>query len=117
MTATAKEVAPGIRWTEGDVEIDAPLIARGLNLPTEQLVAEMRRGVVYSTSERGIGEDEGRSRLTFRYRSRVFRLIVTTSGEVVGEDISGSEDLRGGCGLKERRRIKFIASRKHSRPA
>ena len=94
MTDTAKEVAPGIRWTDGDVEVDASLIARGLNLPIEQFMAELRRGIVYSTTERGIDEDAGRRRLTFRYRSRVFQLIVTTSGEVVGDDIPGSGDLK-----------------------
>jgi Family of unknown function (DUF6522) len=88
MTDTANEIATGIRRTEGAVEVDAPLVARGLKLPVEQLMAEMRRGIVYSTSERGIGEDEGRFRLTFRYRDRVFRLIVTTTGEVVSEDSS-----------------------------
>ena len=46
-------------------------------------MAEMRRGIVYSMSERGIGEDEGR---TFRYRDRVFRLIVTTTGKFVSEE-------------------------------
>ena len=95
MIETVKEVAPGVRWTDGDVEVDASLIARGLNLPIEQFMAELRRGIVYSTTERGIGEDAGRCRLTFRYRSRVFQLIVTTSGAVVGEDIPGSGDLRG----------------------
>ena len=52
-------------------------------------MAEMRRG---------IGEDKGRSRLTFRYRDRVFRLAVTTTGEVVREDKSGSEGLIGVAG-------------------
>jgi hypothetical protein len=28
-------------------------------------MAEMRRGIVYRMSERGIGEDEGRFRLSF----------------------------------------------------
>lgn len=86
MTDTATEIDTGIGWTEGAVEVDATLVARGLNLPVEQFMAEMRRGMVYSTSERGIGEDEGRFRLTFRYRDRVFRLIVTTTGEIVSEE-------------------------------
>ena len=47
-------------------------------------MAEMRRGIVYSMSERGIGEDEGRFRLTFRYRDR--GLIVTTTGKIVSEE-------------------------------
>jgi len=88
MTDTANEIDTGICWTEGVVEVDATLVARGLNLPVEQFMAEMRRGIVYSTSERGIGEDEGRLRLTFRYRDRVFRLIVTTTGEIVCEESS-----------------------------
>ncbi|QDM15818.1 hypothetical protein FNL55_07475 [Tardiphaga sp. vice352] len=88
MTDTANEIATSIRVPEGAVEVDATPVARGLKLPVEQLMVEMRRGIVYSTSERGIGEDEGRFRLTFRYRDRVFRLIVTTTGEVVSEDSS-----------------------------
>jgi hypothetical protein len=51
-------------------------------------VAIGRDFTAYGTSERGITEDEGRFRLTFRYRDRVFRLIVTTTGEVVSEDSS-----------------------------
>ncbi len=66
----------------GAVEVDATSVSRGLELLVEQLMAEMRSGIVYSTGERGIGQDEGRFRLTFRYRDRVFRLI-TTTGVVV----------------------------------
>ena len=86
MTDMANEIDTGIRWTDGAVDVDATLVARGLDLPVEQFMDEMRRGIVYSTSERGIGEDEGRFRLTFRYRDRVFRLIVTTTGEIVSEE-------------------------------
>ncbi|MQA92875.1 MAG: hypothetical protein GEU90_22070 [Gemmatimonas sp.] len=60
MTDTANKIDTGIRWTEGIVEVDATLVARGLNLRVEQFMAEMRRGIVYSTNERGIGEDEDR---------------------------------------------------------
>ena len=81
MTAATNEIA---------IEVDALLVARGLKLSAEELMAEMRRGIVYSTSEHGVGEDEGRRRLTFRYRDRVFRLILTTTGEVVGQDSSGA---------------------------
>ena len=80
MTAATNEIA---------IEVDALLVARGLKLSAEELMAEMRRGIVYSTSEHGVGEDEGR-RLTFRYRDRVFRLILTTTGEVVVQDSSGA---------------------------
>jgi hypothetical protein len=86
MTDTANEIDTGICWTEGGVEVDATLVARGLKLSVDQFMAEMRRGIVYSTSERGIGEDEGHFHLIFRYRDRVFRLIVTTTGEIVSEE-------------------------------
>jgi hypothetical protein len=86
MIDTANKIDTGIHWTEGAVEVDATLVARGLNLPIEQFMAVMRRGIVHSTSERGIGEDEGRFRLTFRYRDRAFRLIATIAGEIVCEE-------------------------------
>lgn len=79
-----------VRRAEGAVEVDSPIVARGLKLPVEQFMAEMRRGIVYSLSERGIGEDEGRFRLTFRYRDRQFRIVVTATGEVVSEE--GSQE-------------------------
>ena len=88
MTDKAHQVAGTIRWTEGAVEVDAALIAHGLKLPVAQLMAEMRRGLVYSTNERGIGEDDGRFRLTFCYRERVFRLVVTATGDVISEQSS-----------------------------
>ena len=75
-----------VHQAEGAVEVDSPMVARGLKLPVEQFMAEMRRGIVYSLSERGIGEDEGRFRLTFRYRDRQFRIVVTATGEVVSEE-------------------------------
>ena len=40
MTNTANEIDTGICWTEGAVEVDARLVARGLNLPVEQFMAE-----------------------------------------------------------------------------
>ena len=79
-----------VHQAEGAVEVDSPMVARGLKLPVEQFMAEMRRGIVYSLSERGIGEDEGRFRLTFRYRDRQFRIVVTATGEVVSEE--GSQE-------------------------
>jgi hypothetical protein len=35
MTNTANEIDTGICWTEGAVEVDARLVARGLKLPVE----------------------------------------------------------------------------------
>jgi hypothetical protein len=53
-----------------DFEIDAALVAPQLGLSVEQFWQELRRGIVYGAVERGIDEDAGRVRLTFRYRAR-----------------------------------------------
>jgi hypothetical protein len=42
----------------------------------------MRRGLVYSVAERGIDEDEGRTRLTFRYRARSWTVVVKPDGSL-----------------------------------
>ena len=65
---------------KGEVAIDAELLAPKLGLSTETLKAEMRRGYVYSLAEIGIDEDEGRRRLTFRYRARSWTVVVEPDG-------------------------------------
>jgi hypothetical protein len=40
----------------------------------------MRRGIIYSAVERGVGEDAGRLRLTFRYRTRAWTVVVQRDG-------------------------------------
>jgi len=57
-------------------------LAAGLGLSTQSLKAEMRRGLVYSVAERGIDEDEGRTRLTFRYRARSWTVVVKLDGSL-----------------------------------
>jgi hypothetical protein len=46
----------------------------------DRLRAEMRRGIVYGVVERGVGEDAGRLRLTFRYRARSWTVVVEADG-------------------------------------
>jgi hypothetical protein len=43
----------------------------------------MRRGIVYGVVETGVAEDEGRTRLTFRYRARAWRVVVEPDGTLV----------------------------------
>ncbi|MDB5408298.1 MAG: nfuA [Rhodospirillales bacterium] len=68
--------APVISVQDGDIVVDAEFLAAKLGLSTESLKEEMRRGLVYSVTERGIDEDEGRTRLTFRYRARSWTVVV-----------------------------------------
>ena len=66
---------------EGDeARIEAGVLAAKLGLSVDRLRAEMRRGIVYGTVERGIGEDAGRLRLTFRYRARSWTVVVEADG-------------------------------------
>lgn len=43
----------------------------------------MRKGLVSSVAENGVDEDEGRTRLTFRYRSRTWVVVVEPDGSLV----------------------------------
>lgn len=68
---------------KGEIAIDAELLAPKLGLSTETLKAEMRRGYVYSLAEMGIDDDEGRTRLTFRYRARSWTVVVEPNGTLL----------------------------------
>ena len=77
-----KGPASAISIQDGEIVVDAEFLAAGLGLSTELLKAEMRRGLVYSLAERGIDEDEGRTRLTFRYRARSWIVVVKPDGSL-----------------------------------
>jgi hypothetical protein len=40
----------------------------------------LRRGIVHGVVERGVGEDAGRLRLTFRYRARSWTVVAEADG-------------------------------------
>ena len=68
----------------GEITVDARLIAPHLGLTPEEMMAELRCGFVYQVAEKGTAANEGRIRLTFRYRARECRIVVDASGAVVG---------------------------------
>ena len=68
---------------DGEITIAADLLAPKMRLSVEALKAELRRGYVYSVAERGIDEDAGRTRLTFRYRNRSWTVVVEPDGTLV----------------------------------
>ena len=68
----------------GEITVDARLIAPHLGLTPEEMMAESRCGLVYQVAEKGTAADEGRIRLTFRYRARECRIVVDASGAIVG---------------------------------
>lgn len=63
-----------------EATIEAGHLAAKLGLSVDRLRAEMRRGVVYGAVERGVGEDAGRLRLTFRYRALSWTVVVEADG-------------------------------------
>jgi len=75
--------ASAITIADGTITIDAGLLAPKLGLSAEALKAGMREGMVSSVAETGINEDVGRTRLTFRYRTRVWIVVVESDGTVV----------------------------------
>ena len=72
-----------IAIADGEIAIDAELLAPRLGLSVDALKAEMRKGIVYSVAETGIDEDVGRTRLTFRYRARAWTVVVDPDGNLV----------------------------------
>ena len=69
--------------SDGGITIDAEILAPRLGLTADALKANMARGLVTSVAETGVGEDAGRTRLTFRYRARVWRVVVEADGTPV----------------------------------
>jgi len=63
-----------------EATIEAGFLAAKLGLSVDRLRAEMRRGIVYGVVERGVSEDAGRLRLTFRYRARSWTVVVEADG-------------------------------------
>lgn len=65
------------------IEIEASVIAEGLDLSLDELRRQMRTGRITSLSERGTGDDEGRHRLTFFSVHRRFRVVVDARGTII----------------------------------
>ncbi|MBR1153036.1 DUF6522 family protein [Bradyrhizobium sp. JYMT SZCCT0428] len=72
-----------IEFADGEVEIDASIVAEGLGIALPRLREGMRAGTITSVSERGVDADQGRHRLTFFSKHRRFRVIVDASGAIV----------------------------------
>jgi hypothetical protein len=68
---------------DGAIVVSAATVASGLELSINALLQHLRSGLVYQATERGIGEDEGNLRITFRYRNRQFQTVIDRSGNIV----------------------------------
>jgi hypothetical protein len=72
-----------IEFENGDVRIDAAIVAEGLGLAPSLLQEEMRAGRITSLAERGVDADSGRYRLTFFSEHRRFRVVVDETGAII----------------------------------
>jgi len=72
-----------ISIVNGEIIIDAELLASKLGFSTALLKAEMRKGIISGVAETGIKEDARRTRLTFRYHSRAWTAVVEPNGTMV----------------------------------
>jgi hypothetical protein len=72
-----------VEFRDGDVQIDASVIAEGLGLALPLFRQQMRAGKITSLSERGLDADLGRHRLTFFSKHRRFRLVIDDSGAII----------------------------------
>jgi hypothetical protein len=76
-----------VRWADGAPEIDAAVAARSMKFAVEYFMRQMQRGSIKGRVERGIGEDEGRYRLSFRYHDRELTMIVGPGGEIISQEL------------------------------
>ena len=70
-----------ISITDGAIVIAAETVAPPLGLEPEALQAEMQRGQVCCLVETGVGDDEGRTRVTVRYHARSWTLVIEPDGK------------------------------------
>jgi hypothetical protein len=75
-----QKTSTAITASKDGFTVDAELVAHGLGLSPDVFWRELKCGIVYSVVERGEGDDIGRTRITFRYRSRTW--CVTLEGVV-----------------------------------
>ncbi len=69
--------------TENGFQIDAVTVGPLLGVPPEDVLRLMREGRIASLCEKGLGEDRGRHRITFRHGATRVRLTVNDAGEVL----------------------------------
>lgn len=79
---------------DGEIMIDAETLAPKLGLSADALKDNMANGLVTSVAETGADADAGRTRLTFRYRAQVWRVVVETDGTLVEDPVPTSAPSR-----------------------
>ncbi len=76
-----------IEWEADAVSVDATLIAGPLGTTPQMVLALIRAGVITTRCERGVDEDVGRFRLSFRRGARRLQLLVDSGGNVLRQSV------------------------------
>ena len=79
---------------DGEVSIDAALIASDLELDPATVLEEMRSGRLTSRWESGVDKDAGRYRVTFFHGNRRLSLTVDANGQVLERSLRQPRGLR-----------------------
>jgi|TARA_R110002072_G_scaffold51291_18_gene137585 hypothetical protein len=72
-----------LEFEDGAIQVDATIVAAGLEITPTALLERLRQGTVTSLCERGVDVDSGRYRLTFFSERRRFRLIADEAGAIL----------------------------------
>ena len=76
-----------VRWADGAPEIDAAVAAQAMKFAVEYFMRQIQCGGIKGRVERGIGEDEGRYRLSFRCHDRELTMLVGHEGEIISQEL------------------------------
>nr|WP_283827537.1 DUF6522 family protein [Bradyrhizobium diazoefficiens] len=98
-------IVTSIELENGTFQIDATIVAEGLQVSPHSLREGMRAGRITGFVERGTGADAGRHRLSFLSQDRRFRVVIDDrTGEIIqrssiafeGSSLPGSARRPGG---------------------
>jgi hypothetical protein len=77
-----------IAFEQDAFSVDAALIAEALGMPPRMVLERIRAGQITTLCERGMDEDAGRFRLTFRHGTRRLQLLVDPQGNVITRSVA-----------------------------
>ncbi len=84
----------GIVIENGNVEVDASVIAAGLQITPALVQSQLREGRITSRLERGADTDEGTYRLTFTFGRLQLQLVVDEAGRILGQTTTTARSRR-----------------------
>lgn len=84
---TPEPSACDIEISDGTFVVDAAVLGALLDLPAARLPILMRERAITSLCERGVGDHEGKTRLTFFYRNRRARLSMDSTGRIFSRSV------------------------------